>query len=201
LAPTALIVDDNASLAYFSAVDLKREIEGLEVLTAGTRAEAVILADERHPSVCIVDLKLPDGNGLELIGDLRSRLPSMIPILITATPLPGDLSRDLFGMLAKPYDPEALIDLVRRALNSGDSWTGQPAGRHDWGETGLQSTQCDFHHVQNRLSGLLGGIRALRLELHAVADDPAEVRRTVDQYTDLLAALVKDAAETLKRKV
>jgi GTP1/Obg family GTP-binding protein len=64
----------------------------------------------------------------------------------------------------------------------------------------LASAQYDFHHVQNRLSGLLAGIRALRLELLAVADDPSAVRRIIEEYTDRLSAMVKEAAETLKRK-
>jgi len=54
--------------------------------------------------------------------------------------------------------------------------------------------------VQNRLSALLGGIRALKLEMYAVAEEPPEIRRIMDEYSDRLSALVKDAAETLKRK-
>ena len=198
--PTVLIVDDNASLAYFTAFSLKQEVEGLKVLTAGSCEEALAIADEHRPSVFIVDLGLPDGDGLDLIENLKSRFPGMIPILITATPLAADLNRDLFGMLTKPYDPEALIDLVRRALTSRDSGIERPTEKHDRRETASTSAQYDFHHVQNRLSGLLGGIRALRLELYAVADEPSEVRRIVDEYTDRLSAMVKDAAEALKRK-
>jgi CheY-like chemotaxis protein len=200
LGPTVLIVDDNASLTYFTAYSLKREVAGLKVVTAGSCKEALVQADEHHPSVLIVDLRLPDGNGLELIDDLKSRLPSTIPILITATPLSEDFNKDLFGILTKPYEPEALIDLVRQALTSGVSRAERAIGSYHQGETGLPSAQYDFHHVQNRLSGLLAGIRALRLELLAVADDPSEVRRIIDEYTDRLSAMVKEAAEALKRK-
>lgn len=196
---TALIVDDNASLAYFTAYSLKQEIEGLRIVTAGSCKEALTLADENHPSVLIVDLNLPDGNGLELIGDLKSRLPSTVPILITATPLGNDINRDIFGMLIKPYAPEALIDLVRKALDSDDSRSTPDSAEHGRIETGPPCNQYDFHYVQNRLSALLAGIRALRLDLLAVADDPSEIRRTIDEYSDRLSAMVKETAEALKK--
>jgi CheY-like chemotaxis protein len=198
--PSVLIVDDNASLAYFTGYSLKQEVEGLKVVTAGSCSEALALADEHHPSVLIVDLKLPDGNGLELIDDLKSRFPSTIPILVTATPLPPDLNRSLFGTLRKPYAPEALIDLVRRALGSDDSWSRRAIEAHRQEEAEPLSAHYDFHHVQNRLSGLLSGIRALRLELLSVADDPSEVRRTIEEYADRLSSMVKEAAEALKKK-
>ena len=100
----------------------------------------------------------------------------------------------------KPYDIEELIRLVRGALSGKHSATGQETGDHDYAELELSGAQQDFHHVQNRLSGLLAGIRALRLELHAEAKDPLQVVKIVDEYTERLSAMVKDAAETLKRK-
>jgi len=104
-------------------------------------------------------------------------------------------------VLKKPYDPEALIDLVRRALEARDSLSTDAVGGHRPAESAAPAGQYNMHRVQNRLSGLLAGIRALRLELLAVAEDPTEVRRIVDEYTDRLSAMVKEAAEALKRKV
>ena len=87
LAPTAFIVDDNTSLAYFSAWNVEHEISGVNVFTAGSCAEARTLAREHQPSVCIVDLRLPDGNGMELIGELQNDFPEIAAILVTATPV------------------------------------------------------------------------------------------------------------------
>jgi DNA-binding response OmpR family regulator len=196
-----LIVDDNANLAYFTAYSLRKAIEGLTVLTAGSCEECLVLADKHHPSVLIVDLKLPDGDGLGLISELKSRSPGAVPILATATPLPDDSNMELFGLLFKPYDPDDLINLVRRALNSGEPQSRLPSGEHHLEAPERPAAEFDCHHVQNRLSGLLAGIRALRLELYAVANDPEEVKRTIDEYTDRLSAMVKDAAESIKRGV
>lgn len=200
LKPCVLIVDDNTSLTFFTAYSLKQHVADLQVVTAESCEEALIVAAEHLPSVSIVDLKLPDGSGLALIDELKKRVPGTIAILITATALPIGLNTDVFGILIKPYDPEVLVDLVRQALESGDSPGGRAVGRYPQGETGFPCIEYDFHHVQNRLSGLLAGIRALRLDLLAVADAPTEVRRTIDEYTDRLSAMVKEAAEALKRK-
>jgi len=89
---------------------------------------------------------------------------------------------------------------VSQALNLGDSAKVQSAGEHHRKETGSRVSQHDFHQIQNRLSGLLIGIRAFGADLNAVADDPSETRRTVDEYVDRLGAMVKDEAETLKRE-
>jgi len=92
LGPSVLIVDDNASLAYFTAYSLKQHVADLEVVTAESCEEALIVAAEHLPSVSIVDLKLPDGSGLALIDELKKRVPSTIAILITATALPTGLN-------------------------------------------------------------------------------------------------------------
>ncbi len=195
-----LIVDDNVNLAQLAAYSLQRAIDGVTVLTASSCQEALLLAKEHRPSVFIVDLKLPDGDGLDLIDELRRRVPRVIPILATATPLRGDRDRGLFGLLVKPYDPDDLTKLVREALNSDDTpSTARIVGGHHPSETEPPLSQYDFHHVQNRLSGVLAGIRALRLELLAVADDPSEVRRIVEEYADRLTAMIKDAGEAVKR--
>jgi DNA-binding NtrC family response regulator len=199
LTSQVLIVDDNTSLAHLSAYALKSAIDGLIVLTAGSCQEALILANENRPSAFIVDLKLPDGDGLGLIDELKRRFPGVAAILATASPLRKEFDQGLFGVLVKPYDPDDLIDLVRQALNSDDTSCKQSIGELDLSEPEFSSNQYDFHHVQNRLSGLLAGIRALRLELLAVVDNPAELRRTIDEYTDRLTAMTKDAAEAVKR--
>lgn len=196
--PTVLIVDDNASLAYFTSCNLRGEIEGLDVLIAGSCREALALAKDYRPHVYIVDLKLPDGDGLELIGELKTSFPKMAPILITATPLAGVHNGNLFGLLTKPYDVERLIHLVREALEISEPGVTPTAAPYvEPPETTGRSS--GMHYVQNRLSGLMAGIRALRLELYAVSDDASEVKRTADQYSDRLCSIVKDVGEALKR--
>ncbi|GEM_PF-498504 len=200
LGTTVLIVDDNAALAYFTACNLRLDFEELEIVTAGSCEEAQAIVDDQAPSVLIADLKLPDGDGLELVRDLRRRFPSIVPILITAKPPSEDCTGELFGLLVKPYEIQTLSDLVSQALNLGDSAKGQSAGEHRRKATASRVSQHDFHQIQNRLSGLLIGIRAFGADLDAVADNPSETRRTVDEYVDRLCAMVKDVAETLKRE-
>ena len=79
-------------------------------------------------------------------------------------------------MLTKPYDVGRLIHLVREALNMGES-DGAPSAEIWEERTEAPGHRANLHYVKNRLSGLMAGIRALRLELHAVADDASEVKR------------------------
>ncbi len=142
LTQSVLIVDDNTNLAHLTAYSLKSAIDGLIVLTAGSCQEALILAKEHRPSVFIVDLKLPDGDGLDLIDELKRRFPSVSPILVTATPWRWDFDSSLFGMLIKPYDPDSLIDLVRQALNPEDTTRARSlAGERHPNETEPPSSQ------------------------------------------------------------
>lgn len=67
---SVLIVDDDADLRRGLRALL--EVQGLEVLDAGTLREADALARLYEPSVLLVDGMLPDGNGIEWISILRS---------------------------------------------------------------------------------------------------------------------------------
>jgi len=145
----------------------------------------------------VVERAQPDGDGLRVIKDLSARIPGMRGILISTHPEELDVTQDLFGFLVKPYEIETLIDLVRRAVMSrpyADRCTGVRRS-----ETSARFGWTDFYRVENRLQGLLAGLRAFGADLREVSDDSAEVQRAIDEYVDRLCTMVTDVAVAIKK--
>lgn len=80
---TILVVDD-----YRPIVDrLKAQLEELEevreVLTAGTFSEAVTILETRSVDVVLLDIHLPDGNGIDLLGHIKIAWPCIGIVMIS----------------------------------------------------------------------------------------------------------------------
>ena len=77
-APAVLVVEDEKQIRRFVRASL--EEEGCRVFEAGTLAGGLVEAGERKPDLIMLDLGLPDGNGVDFIRDLRGW--SDVPILV-----------------------------------------------------------------------------------------------------------------------
>ena len=77
-----LVVDDEKTLRYALQEGLSEE--GYRVETAGDVAEAWERLAREEYHLALLDQKLPDGNGLELLRDIRSRHPEMQVVIMTA---------------------------------------------------------------------------------------------------------------------
>jgi len=100
-----LLIEDEPMVQSNNIKILRRR--GYSVRSAGTLAEAWAIMEEEKPRAIILDLQLPDGNGLDFLQELRKT--SEIPVLIlTAMGTPEDIIRgfDKGGddYLTKPYD-------------------------------------------------------------------------------------------------
>lgn len=114
--PTVLNVDDNPANRYIRSRTLRSA--GFEVLEAGTGQSALTLAREQHPSLLLLDIKLPDMSGLDVCRELRrDRWAQCIGIIhISATYI--DIEKesleagaDLY--LAEPVEQTELLSAVR----------------------------------------------------------------------------------------
>jgi len=119
--PTILIVDDEEDIRELIAVNLLRE-EDYKLLEAVNGLEALHLAKTRRPDVIILDLMLPEMDGLTVFRNLREdpRTKSTPVIMLTAR---GRLEEKLTGLelgaddyLAKPFSPKELMLRVRNLL-------------------------------------------------------------------------------------
>jgi DNA-binding response OmpR family regulator len=147
--PTVLIVEDHRLTRRFLADNLRAD--GYDPLEAGTLAQARALIREGHPALAVLDLQLPDGDGLDLIAELRDPAgegPSALPVLVLSG-RSGELHR-IRGLrrgaddyLPKPYGYAELLArleaLLRRSAprpGTGRVRVGtlelDPQGRQAW---------------------------------------------------------------------
>lgn len=77
---TVLAIEDDRHISNFIEVSLKKE--GYGVLTAQSAAEGLFLLSSNHPDVVLLDLGLPDKDGLDVIREIRAF--SQIPILVVS---------------------------------------------------------------------------------------------------------------------
>ena len=118
--PAALrvvLVDDEHLIRSALATMLSLE-EDLEVLgEAGTVAEGARLIAETTPDIAVVDLQLPDGDGLELCEQIAEASPATRCLILTSHARPGYLKRALaqgvLGFLPKTTSAEQLARAVR----------------------------------------------------------------------------------------
>ncbi|MBC8339437.1 MAG: response regulator transcription factor [Rhodospirillales bacterium] len=118
---TILIVEDDEMVQAFLALHL--ENEGYDVFTAATGAQMISILSDEAPDLILLDLNLPDGDGLSLLQAVRKHLN--LPIIITSSR--GSREDRLMGLglgaddyITKPFDPKELLlrvkNLLRRAL-------------------------------------------------------------------------------------
>ncbi len=116
--PTILIIDDESAFADTLADILGTR--GYHTLTASTGGEGTQAARRAPVDLAIVDMKLPDISGVEVLARIRGHSPRTEVIILT-----GHASLDTavhclnlgaFGYLEKPYDIDRLFLLIERAL-------------------------------------------------------------------------------------
>jgi DNA-binding NtrC family response regulator len=116
---TVLVVDDEASIA--DGLRLTLEAEGMSVRLAGSVRTALAVVAQTDVQAAIVDLMLPDGDGLTLTKELKARDPAIEVIVITAygsvrKAMEATKGAGAFHVVEKPFDPDEVIGLVRNAF-------------------------------------------------------------------------------------
>ncbi len=113
-----LIIDDEEKLRRL----LKRVIslEGFDVTEAGSFKEAARQLDKEVPDVILCDVKIPDGNGVDFVKEIKVKYPSTEVILLTAYGNIADgvqaMRNGAFDYITKGDDNDKIIPLLHRAL-------------------------------------------------------------------------------------
>lgn len=113
-----LIVDDEKGLR-FGAQRLLQD-EGYEVETAGNGESGIILGTSKDFDVAVIDLKMPDIDGLEVLKEIKSKKPNTVCFIATAFASYDTAIQSTrlgaFGYIPKPFTPEELIYQVELGI-------------------------------------------------------------------------------------
>ena len=119
-----LLVEDHASFRQTLALVFEGEPDFEVVAQAGTVAEAREVMGDREADLGVVDLSLPDGEGVELIEDLRQANPHFAALVLTASLDRAEHARAVeagaAGVLHKSADMDQILDATRR-LAAGET--------------------------------------------------------------------------------
>lgn len=137
---TLLIVEDDR--AFRQRLTLSMERQGFTVVAAESIEEAGLTAADNRPRYAILDMKLNDGNGLDLVPTLRHLRPDVRIIILTGY---GNLASAVAAVkagavdyLAKPADPDEIV----KALLTDDGEKPQPP------ENPMSADRVKWEHIQ-----------------------------------------------------
>ncbi len=178
--PRALIVDDEPDLRELLAITLGRM--ALDVDTAGDAASAAKCLAKGRYDLVLTDMRLPDGDGLDLVASIQAHRPGLPVAVITAHGNVEAAVRALklgaFDFISKPLDLGALRKLISATLKLGESTT--------------EETQ---RHSALRLLGESRPMRQLREMIAKVARSQAPVHISGESGTgkELVARLIHES--------
>src|SRR5712691_4972765 len=113
-----LIIDDERPVLMTVEALLKRH--GYHVDAAATASQGLKLLKSNSPSLVLLDLQLPDAHGLEMLDRIKTELPEIQVIILTAHDSLHNaiesIKRGAYHFISKPYAPEELLSLVEKAL-------------------------------------------------------------------------------------
>jgi DNA-binding response OmpR family regulator len=117
---TILVVDDDKSiLRTFTRI---LEKSGYEIETAETGKEAIEKTENRHYDLALIDIRLPDMDGTDLIAKLKKQLMHTVKIMITGFPSLETgvkaLDEGADAYLVKPVKPQELLVLLEEKLKN-----------------------------------------------------------------------------------
>lgn len=138
---TLLIVDDDRP--FLNRLTKAMELRGFKVTTAETVSEGLAAVRRAPPAFAVIDMRLGDGNGLDVISELKAQRPEARGIILTGY---GNISSAViavklgaFDYLAKPADADEIFHAL---LNSSAAIAG------DAPENPMSAERVRWEHIQ-----------------------------------------------------
>ena len=115
-----LVVDDERPILMTLEALLQRH--GYTIETAATAAHGLRSLRNNPPAVVLLDLQLPDAEGLEMLDQIKREHPQTQVIILTAHDSLSNaiesIKRGAYHFISKPYAPEELLSLVEKAIET-----------------------------------------------------------------------------------
>ena len=163
------------------------------VAEAKTGNEAVRLALETNPDLLLLDVRMPDGDGLTALGRIKSERPELPVLFLSNYDNPTYLARAVAlgacGYLLKTCSREKILESIRTCATGKDVWTREELRR----VTGALSTPRTGHDVEVSLTQREGEVlRQLALGL---------TNKEIAQALNISYETVKEHVQHILRKV
>ena len=157
---TLLIVDDDRP--FRERLARAMQTRGFEVVVAETVREGIVIAKDRPPAFAVVDLKLEDGNGLDVVAKLLETRPAARVVVLTGF---GNIATAVaavkFGALDYLPKPADADDIMGALL-------AQPGAKPNPPENPMSADRVRWEHIQRvyELCGHNVSETARRLNMH-----------------------------------
>jgi DNA-binding NtrC family response regulator len=160
---TVLIIEDTASLQMVYKAVLRQA--GFDVVTASTAQEGYGLFERHRPAAILLDLMLPDRDGLDLMRDMLRVQPETAVVVVTAN---GSINRAVEAMragahdfLVKPFDETRMIGTVRNAASEARRRLSDDAAAGAKAQPSDLASFSGFIGRSDRMQEVYGKIRSV----------------------------------------
>lgn len=191
---TILIIDDEPIIRKLLARMM--ELEGYEVFQAADRASGLKLLTAKTPQLVLCDVFLPDGNGVEMVKEIKELQPETEVILLTAHGNIPDgvqaIKNGAFDYITKGDDNNKIIPIISRAMEKINSRPVQPSG-----STVVPVRESAFDTVLGHSRGLQQVIQLVRKV--AVTDVPVLLTGETGTGKEVFAQAIHNGSARAKQ--